>query len=227
MYAKRIRAGELRKRGKSINYIAAALAVSKGTASIWCRDVVLTVRQRYRLNQSMVRKTSRGRLMGALTNKQKRLTAIKEGEVAAKKIIRHINTRELVLISTALYWSEGAKSSGSSGFQFVNSDPEMILMIKQFLLHSGVKNEDLVCAIQINEIHRQRIQRVLSFWKNLLNLQDEQIRKPYFVKTKTTKIYENYNKYFGICRLKVRRSTVLKYKMLGLIKALKSAILPT
>lgn len=161
-------------------------------------------------------------------NKNKRLIAIKEAEISSKKIIKKISKRELLLIAIALYWSEGSKSDKTSGFVFVNSDPEMILVMKLFLvdvLH--VKSEDIVCSIQINRIHEKRIGIVLSFWKNLLKLSEEQFRKPYYVNTKVRKVYENYDNYFGVCRLIVKRGMNLKYRMIGLIKAIKEDILPT
>lgn len=51
------------------------------------------------------------------------------------------------------------------------------------------------------------------------------MRKPYFVNTKTAKVYENYENYFGVCRLIVSKSSQLKYRMRALIKALKVNIL--
>src|SRR3989338_6561667 len=90
-----------------------------------------------------------------------------------------------------------------------------------------VSPEDIFVRIPINRIHESRIEKVLIFWQKMLDLKSSQIRKPYFVNTKVNKVYENYDKYYGVCRLIVRRSKHLKYKMLGLIKALKNEILPT
>lgn len=101
----------------------------------------------------------------------------------------------------------------------------MILCVKQFLIELGVKHEDLCCTVQINEVHKPRIKQVLKFWQKLLELSDDQIGNPSFVRTKVQKVYDNYDTYFGICRLKVRRSTYLKYQVLGLIKAMKADIL--
>jgi hypothetical protein len=89
----------------------------------------------------------------------------------------------------------------------------------------GISKRDLVCSIQINKIHENRIEKVLSFWKKLLQLPGDQFRKPYYVSTKVAKVYDNYDDYYGICRLVVRRSMNLKYRMIGLIKAMKEDIL--
>jgi transcriptional regulator with XRE-family HTH domain len=225
MFDKKIKARKLREKGLPINDIKDKLGVSKSTVSLWCRDIVLSEQKIEKIRLDHILKTQKGRLLGAQMNKQKRLDAITEADAFGKKNIRRLSHKELMLVATALYWSEGAKSESTAGFQFINSDPEMILMIKRFLLAIGVLKEDFVCSVQINEIHKGRITQVLNFWKKLLELDDQQIRSPYFVKTKVSKVYSNYETYFGICRLAVRKSTALKYKMLGLIKAMK-AILP-
>ena len=65
----------------------------------------------------------------------------------------------------------------------------------------------------------------MIFWKKLLELKNSQMRKPYFINTKVNKVYENYENYYGVCRLLVRRGKYLKYKMLGLIKAFRNELL--
>lgn len=226
-YELKIEAQKLRKEGFPINEIKDKLGLSKSTVSFWCRDIILTEEQYKKIKKEHVFKTQKGRLIGAQMNKNKRLNAIKEADNLGKKIIKNISKRELLLIATALYWSEGSKSDSTSGFIFVNSDPEMILIMKLFLvdvLH--ILSEEIICSIQINRIHEQRINVVLNFWKKLLNLRNSQFRKPYYINTKVKKIYDNYENYYGVCRLIVRRGKNLKYRMLGLIKAIKEDILP-
>jgi len=223
---KRIKAQVLREKGFPINQIAKVLKVSKGSVSIWCRNVILSEELKDKIRIEHYKKTQKGRLIGAQMNKEKRLQAIKDANIFGHININKIKERELLLIVTALYWSEGSKSERSSGFQFINSDPNMIICIKKFLtIYMGISKENLVCSVQINEVHKSRISIVLNFWKNLLELEDQQIRKPYFVKTKIKKVYENHDNYYGICRLMVRRSTNLKYRMLGLISTMKDNIL--
>jgi len=225
-YELKTEARKLRKEGLPLNEIKDKLELSKSTVSLWCRDIVLTEEQYKKIKKEHIFKTQKGRLIGAQMNKNKRLDAIREANNFGKKIIKKISKRELFLIAVALYWSEGAKSDGTSGFVFVNSDHEMILVMKLFLINIlHIPNEDIVCSIQINKIHEERIEVVLSFWKKLLHLQNSQIRKPYYINTKVSKIYDNYDNYYGICRLIVRRSKNLKYRMLGLIKAAKEEIM--
>lgn len=227
-YDLKIKAQELREKGYPINKIAKELGVSKSSASLWCRDIIISEKLKNQIEIDHYKMSQKGRLIGAQMNKNKRLKAIEEADKLGIQNVKKLNKRDFVLIASALYWSEGSKSDSSTGFQFVNSDPDMILFIKNFLTEiMKVQVSDLVCSIQINEVHKSRIKIVLSFWKNLLNLEDKQIRKPYFVKTRPQKVYKNYDNYYGTCKLLVKKSTNLKYTMLGLIKALKGNNLST
>ncbi len=225
-YNERIRALSMRREGVSILVIARELGVSKGTASKWCRNIVLTKEQFENLKRNQGISVKTGQRIGAEMNKRKRIDAIKSADIWGSELIKKISKRELLLIATALYWSEGSKSDRTSGFIFVNSDPEMILVMKLFLVNVlDIPSEEIVCSIQINRIHEKRINTVLNFWKKLLNLPDNQFRKPYYVNTKISKVYDNYDNYYGICRLVVRKGMNWKYRMIGLIKAVKNNIL--
>jgi len=225
-YELRAKVQALRREGISVNEIKDQLGLSKSTVCFWCRDIVLTEEQYKKIKKEHILRTQKGRLIGAQMNKNKRLNAIKLADVLGKEMIKKISHRELLLIATALYWSEGSKSDRTSGFIFVNSDPEMILIMKLFLINVlNIPAKDIVCSIQINRVHEKRIDIVLSFWKKLLHLRNSQFRKPYYVNTKISKVYDNYENYYGICRLSVKRGMNLKYRMLGLIKAVKSDIL--
>lgn len=166
-----------------------------------------------------------GRLRGAAMNKQKKYDAISKAEVWATGYVGSITDRELVLLVAGLYWAEGAKADQTTGFQFINSDPAMICCVQKGLSLLGVTKEELFCTVQINESHRYRIDEVLNFWEKLLGLKSAQIGNPYFIRAQRVKVYANSESYFGTCRLIVRKSTGLKYKILGLIKALKNDIL--
>jgi len=223
----KLRARVLRKKGFSILNIARKLSVSKSSVSEWCRDLILTPKQVKDLYENQKFFSLKGRMMGAAANKKMRLEAVARAENYGKNFIGKISSRELGLVVTALYWSEGSKDEGTSTFLFVNSDPQMILVIKRFLTDIlGVHKNDIMCRIQINKIHENRINIVLNFWKKLLKLEESQMKKPYFVKTKANKVYENHNSYYGVCRLFVKKGKYTKYKILGMIKALKEEILP-
>ncbi len=225
-HQEKIKARKMRREGISIIAIAKNLGVTKGSVSVWCQDIVLTDAQNTLLTKNKGLSVTTGQRMGAEANKKKRIDAIFNAEQYGQRIIKKISKQELLLIATALYWCEGSKSRHTSGFIFVNSDPQMILVMKLFLINvMSIPTDDIVYSIQINRIHEARIDTVLSFWQKLLHLPKNQFRKPYYINTNVSKVYENYEQYYGICRLIVRRSMNLKYKMLGLIKAIKDNVL--
>lgn len=216
----------MRKKGFSILDIAKKLHISKSTASIWCRDIELSETQIKRLIERQGQSQLKGRLKGAMLNKQRRLHIIEQSNNQGMDSMGKLTDRDMLVVAVALYWAEGSKTDSTGGFVFVNSDPEMIKIMNHFLIHIlNVPKKDISCRIQINRIHEPRINTVLKFWKKMLDLQSLQMKKPYYIDTKVSKVYPNHNRYFGVCRLGVAKSSRLKYKMLGLIQALKSNIL--
>ncbi len=219
----KLKALTLRKNGKSVGDVMRELGISKSTASSWCREVKLTLAQKEALRAKAVIAGHKGRILGSATNHRKKLDMIAKNFVEARKAIGKITRRDLLIAGTALYWGEGSKSERTSGFVFVNSDPTMALFMKRFLEKVfDLPADRFLCTVQINEIHRTRIDAVLIFWSKLLQLPPQQFTKPYFVKVKPNKVYDNYENYYGVFRLKVRKSGELKQKILGLISALKN-----
>lgn len=225
-YKKRLEAHLLRKKGISIVEIAKTLGVSKSTVSEWCQQILLTDIQKNRLKQNTINAGNKGRMIGSEMNKRKKEQIQIESKQWAEDIVKDISKKELCLAAATLYWAEGSKSNSTSGFVFVNSDPEMIVFIAHFLKQISVKKDELFCTIQINKMHEPRIDKVLKFWQKLLDLPSNQIGKPYFIETKVSKVYDNYENYYGTCRLQVRKSSELKYKMIALIQAIKEAQMP-
>lgn len=214
---KKEQAQRLRLAGQSIKDIAQKLSVSKGSVSLWCRQIVLTEQQISSIQKRGFKKNERGRLVGALANKQKRLNIISQLRTSGMQQVGNLSHRELILVASALYWAEGAKTS--SRFVFVNSSPEMILLMFHSLVRVfGIKREDIRVGIQINHIHVHRIQDVLKFWSKLLNLPLSQFDNPYYIYASPKKVYSNMDSYQGTVRLKVKKSSVLQYKILGLIE---------
>ena len=133
-YNERINARKMRKKGLSIILIAKRLGVTKGSVSLWCRDIVLTQEQFNKLNQNKGMSWTTGQRLGAETNRKKKRDAIFSADAYGRKAIGKLSKRELLLVASALYWSEGSKTDTTSTFMFVNSDPQMILVIKKFLI---------------------------------------------------------------------------------------------
>ncbi len=222
-FEKRIQARLLRRKGQSTGDIASKLGISKSTVSIWCGDIKLSKN----LREKLFKNQSKGRRLGSVANKNKKMAAIQFYLENAQKQVGRLNERDLLMVATALYWAEGSKSDSTAGFMFINSDPIMVHLIKRFLNQVlSIENSDIVCTVQINKLHKPRIGKVLKFWSNLLGLPAKQFNKPYYIDVKPSKVYENYNMYYGTLRMKVKKSSRLKYYMLGLIQVLKGGNMP-
>src|SRR5437762_1449235 len=123
----RLKARELRRKGVSVKQIAKELGVSKSSASIRVRDIILTVEQLETLRKSSLLGAERGRLRNALLHKQRWNEILLNHIEKGKDIIGKLNERELLITGIALYWAEGCKKQRR--IQFCNSDPKMILFI--------------------------------------------------------------------------------------------------
>lgn len=217
---------ELRKKGKSIKEISETLHVSRGSVSVWCRDVILSQAQRKKLKDNMVRAGHKGRLLGAEMNKRKKMESKARESALAEKLLKNLDSRDRFLLGIGLYWGEGAKTDGSA-FAIVNSDPILILFMKDwFEEFFEVSESDLNPYIYISEQHYSRKKEIICFWSKTLRLPKRQCSKVIFLKGRPKKLYENRNSYYGILALRVRKSSHLKYRMLGLIEATKRQILP-
>lgn len=218
-FAEKIKAQKLRKKGDSIKNIAKKLRVSKGTASIWCRDIRLSKEQIKKLHERQIRGGYAGRLKGAQMQRDKRIERMRACEKTAGEILQNFSHREFLLTGIALYWGEGTKPSPR--IRFANSDPAMIIfMMKWFRDILSISDDRFNFYVIINGIHKHRIRKIESYWAKIVCCPLSKFWSPAFVQAKSKKIYPNPKDYFGTLHIEVKRSVEEKYKILGLIKAL-------
>ncbi len=214
-----LKAQVLRKRGWSIPRVAKHLRVSKSSASLWCRKITLTKKQQDVLRKNAIAAGAPGRLLGSQKNHERKMERIARHLQQGQTYVQSLGKREFLLVGAALYWAEGTKKGQLS---FINSDQDMILFMYQwFQVALGIQRKAVMPRIFINELHRSRSRIIEKYWSTLLNLPPEQFGKIVFIKRKQKKRYENHDTYYGLLALRVRNSTDLKYKILGLIEALK------
>ena len=215
----RLEAEVLRRKGWSIRDIAKELCVSRASASMWCRNTTLTETQKRLLIERAIEGGHRGRILGSSTNHRRKIENIERHVQGGKKYVNALSLRELLLVGAAIYWGEGSKKSQLG---FINSDADMIVFIYRWFQKAlGVKKQDFMPRILINDLHKSRDKVIKKYWAKLLGLPESQFRKTTFIKRPNTKRYSNHDTYFGLLTLRVRNSTDLKYKILGLIEGLK------
>lgn len=217
--SERIKARELRKQGVSVRQITKLLNVSKSSASLWVRDIILTPEQLEKLSHHEIKGRERGRLLGALKQKQDRIARIKKAEEDGIRELSNLSDREVFIAGLAIYASEGNKKT--RGVRLSNSDYKIVkFMINWFTKYLGVRFEDIRCFIGINEIHRDREEIVKSYWSEKTGLPLSSFNKTSFKKTVSKKFYKNFNEHFGTLDIRVLHAAPVYYKIMGLIHGL-------
>jgi hypothetical protein len=212
----------LRQNGKSVVSIAYKLHISKSTASIWVRDIVLSTEQLGILRNKAITGAEKGRLKGAFIQKQKRLNLIKENELEGEKYFKVISKKSLLIAGLAIYWAEGSKKSRE--IKIVNSDPKMILLMINWLkICFGISDLDIMGSVNINITHKTRERDVLTYWSNLTKIPLNRFRKTNFIHSEIKKKYDNYKSYFGTFNIHVLKPARFYYKILGYIHGLSKA----
>ncbi|MBI3589525.1 MAG: hypothetical protein HY093_03915 [Candidatus Liptonbacteria bacterium] len=215
----KIKARKLRSDGKSIKEISKVLGVSKSSVSIWCRNIELSALQVDNLHKKMIAGGYKGRLAGAKFQKEKRLARIDYFEGLGTEELKNITPKELLLAGIGLYLGEGNKKG--NGFQFTNSNPDIIKLVMKWSENLlGVDRKDFYCNILINISHKHRENSVKKTWSNILKIPKDQFRKTVFIKSAHKKTFENPDLYLGTLILRVKKSSDLQYRILGLMKGL-------
>ncbi|MBU1031815.1 hypothetical protein KKE03_02755 [Patescibacteria group bacterium] len=212
----------LRRSGKSIKKIAKLLGVSVSIVSVWSREVELTEEQREKLKRRKVRIRHLRKL--AKQSHLEKISRVKRLFEDAHAEIKPLTAKELFLTGLSLYWAEGFKSVKEGRLGFCNSDPRMVkFMIKWFKKTLKIKKEDFILRTEFNEAHKDREEEIKSFWSKLTGISLSQFEKPFYHRSVWLRDYPNREAYFGILRIRVRKSSELLNKMKGWISGLSEA----
>jgi transposase len=194
----RAQARELRGQGFDYEEIAAQLSVSKGSVSLWVRD--LPVPERLSYEETRKRAAAGVQRYWEAERRVRGRQRAAERDAAAIEIGR-LTDREILIAGAIAYWCEGAKSKPyrtSERVTFINSDPALIQFFLRFLQVAGVEPADLTFRVYIHE--RADAEEAERFW---LEFTDEA--------------------YHGCLRIDVRHSTALYRKIDGWAGAAMSA----
>jgi len=216
----KLEARKLRKKGVSVKRIAKYLKVAKSSASIWTRDIILTVQQMEILRKSSLEGAERGRLKNALLQKEKWRKGMEEFKKLGIASIGRLNDREFLIAGLALYWGEGYRKGRR--LQFSNSDPKMIKFLLLWLQKCfNINSLDIRCRVGINYIHSKRENIVKKYWSEITGIPLGQFTKTSFKKVENKKIYANFNDHYGTLSAEVSRPSRFYGKIIGLIEGLR------
>lgn len=215
----RIKARQMRAKGKSVKEIARKLNISKSTVSLWVRDIILSVEQIEQLRKRALKGAELGRFRGALMQKRRRLKLLDDSRQEGIKKLKNLTDREFLIAGVALYWAEGSRKTRS--VEFCNADPKLIkFMVDWSRKNFGIEIADLKAVVGINEIHRQRENVVKEYWSKVSGIPLTQFCKTSFKKVKNQKVYENFNEHYGTLRVRILKPSRFYYKIMGLIDGL-------
>lgn len=220
-YNQKLDARKLRRDGESIKVIAKKLDVSAGSVSNWCRDITLLPKQLSEL-QRRAHDPHYGRRQKYLNQIKKRTeNKIKRLKKEGIQEVGNLSKRDLFLIGIALYWAEGFKKDHQAGF--ANSNPLMVkLFIKWLTVTCGYSISDLSFRVTLNISHKYRVEEVERYWQDVTEASPSQFQKPFFQKVTWKKVYEHPEQYFGVLRIRVRKSADFLRKIHGWIEGIAS-----
>lgn len=212
----RQKAISLRKKGFTYTEILRQVPVAKSTLSRWLISVDIAKKQKQRLTKKRQEAVKRGN-QAWKSIRIKKTKAIKD---SAFLEIGKISERELWLLGIALYWGEGTKEKEGGKSKMVifsNSDPKMLKIYEMWLEKSlKLDNKRIVYDLFIHQNHKARLDSVIKYWSSQLNLHREDFDHIYFKRhnIKTNRMKTD-NKYFGLVRIVVTRSTDLNRRISG------------
>ncbi len=166
-----------------------------------------------------------GSLRAAEKKRRVRLQNIKTESAAGAKDVGIVSLRDLHILGLGLYWGEGYKR-GNSELGFTNSDPRMI---RTFILWIqkvyGISREDLILRVGINAAYKSHQDSALTYWAKVTNTSRAQFTKTSLIQTRL-KSYDagSAKKYFGTLRVKVRRATHLRRRIMGSIEHIAGSV---
>jgi hypothetical protein len=198
----------MRQTGRSVNEIAQALEVSKGSVSHWVRDVELTNGQKKELKL----RQGAGRIFGSIAGKEQAFARRIEYQRQGREMVKNCD-REYAM-GCMLFWAEGTKARNT--VVFTNTDEDMVLFFVSFLKkYFGCRKEDFALRLDAYLDNGMTPQVLEEFWIGKLGLGIECIRKSMFKRGDG-----NGGKYpHGVCRIYVCSGEIAQ-KLFGSIQEL-------
>jgi hypothetical protein len=167
---------KLRNLGFSYAEIIKEIRVPKSTLSYWLKNIPLDDRGKALLKSRLIEKQKRGRFSTSIALRARKVFKEKVAFDSAEKefnIVCKENSFSFFMTGIALYWSSGGKKGNH--FQFVNSDPDIILfMIRWIGKYLKVSKKDISFRICIKEAYIS--QNIDNFWARTLLIPKESLK---------------------------------------------------
>ncbi len=212
----KLEAQKLRKQGLSYREILTHIKVSKGTISLWCKDIELTEKQKIKLACKKEFGQHGGSIVAADNKRVFRQNKTRLIHALAKKEIGPLSKRNRLIAGITLYAGEGNKTDGQAGF--ANANPKIIrFMMNWFKEFCDVPLDKFRGAIWLHEELNEK--EAKNFWSELTGIPENQFYKTYIakVKSESKKVRKNIHKY-GVFSIIFSRADTHR-KIIGWISA--------
>lgn len=211
--ARRLRGDE----GVPLKRIAARIGVSVSTIHAWTRDIELSLEQRAR-NLSGPRGPRSPQAIAKFTctwselNRERRRVYQQEGRDRARA------GEATHQAGCMLYWAEGSKNRNS--LTFANSDREMVVFFVRFLRECfDLQGDDFALRLNVYTTNGLTIREIEDHWLWALELPRACLRKHSINHRPTSSSGTRRSKLpYGVCTIRVRRSTRLVQHIYGAIQ---------
>jgi transcriptional regulator with XRE-family HTH domain len=195
-----------REEGLSVKEICKRLGVSKGSVSVWVRDIELTDEQKAVLNYRKA--TYGGQFWGskAVAKKHRDLRQQYQEEGRAK-------AREkdpLHIAGCMLYWAEGTKAKNA--LALINSDADMLRFYLTFLRQSlGVQDEDIKLYINCYLNNGISLDDIQSHWLRVLQLPEVCLRNATINAQPISSQQKGRKLQYGVCKVIVHNTRLVQH----------------
>ena len=190
---------ELRKKGLSYKDIMREVKVSKSSLSGWFKLVELSPEEEKQLEIRAVQNSGQGRERASISNRKKRIERENIAKLEAQKIFEKYENDPNFILGVGLYWAEGSKRT--SVFQFMNSDPQMILFMI-YWVKNYLKISQKNTSLRIHTHEDFRPENYEKFWSELTKIPLTQFQKTIY-KPNLHGIFKKNLSYKGCARLEV------------------------
>lgn len=209
-------ARDMRRDGKSLREITEILGVSKASASVWVRDITLTVEQKDKLAEKYIHYSAQNK--GSTVNREKAIELRRKYQEEGRELAK--NKNYIFSSGCMLYWGEGTKNRNS--VIVANTDPNLLRFFIKFLLtFFYIKIEDIKISIHFYVDSEHRHDYYENYWINELGLCKESLNKSIVDHRPRTSVHKGKGKKHnnGVCTIRVHRTDIVQ-KIYGAIQEL-------
>jgi hypothetical protein len=208
----RAKARNLRLQGMTYDQIQVELGCSKGSISLWVRDLPKPERSRTAIEQARLAGRMRWDHELAVRDTQRQTT-----KAAARAEVGAMTDRELFLTGVSLYWAEGTKDKPydrRESVVFINSDPDVIRVYLAWLDLLGVKAGRLCYRVMIHE--SADVTAAERYWADLVRIDAASLQKTTLKKHNPKTVRKNVGaEYRGCLVVRVSQGAELYRRIEG------------